>query len=90
MTFINRTAGEVELFWLDTEGKRQSYGRLRPGQEHEQHTYAGHVWLVVDDKGNPLGLKVAEDKDLTVEIRTPEKKADKPGPMTLKIRRRRS
>ena len=83
VTFINRTEGQVELFWLDTEGKRQSYGRLRPGQEHEQHTYAGHVWLVVDDKGRPLGLKVAENKDLTVEICTPEKKADKPGPRTL-------
>ena len=62
MTFINRTAGDVELFWLDPEGKRQSYGRLRPGQEHEQHTYAGHVWLVVDDQGRPLGVKVAEER----------------------------
>ena len=73
VTFINRMAGEVELFWLDTEGKRQSYGRLRPGQVYEQHTYAGHVWLVVDDKGHPLGLKVAEDKDARVEIRTVSK-----------------
>ena len=71
VTFINRTASEVELFWLDPEGKRRSYGRLRPGQEYEQHTYAGHVWLVVDDQGRPLGLKVAEEKDVTVEIRAP-------------------
>ena len=78
VTFINRTAGEVELFWLDPDGKRQSYGRLRPGQEYEQHTYAGHVWLVVDDQGRPLGLKVAEEKDLTVESGRPEKNRDKP------------
>jgi dipeptidyl aminopeptidase/acylaminoacyl peptidase len=83
VTFINRTAGEVQLFWLDTEGQRQSYGRIRPGQEHQQHTCSGHVWLVVDDKGTPLGLKVAGDNDSTVEIRTPEKKADKPEPSTL-------
>ena len=38
---------------------------------------------MVDDQGHPLGLKVAEDKDLTVEIRAPEKKADKPEPTTL-------
>jgi dipeptidyl-peptidase 4 len=74
LTFINHTAGDVQLFWLDMEGKRQGYGRLRPGQMHEQHTYAGHVWLVVDAKGNPLGLKIAEDKDVTVEIGEPEKK----------------
>ncbi len=83
VTFINRTAGTVELFWLDPDGKRQSYGRLRPGQEHEQHTFAGHVWLVVDDKGRPLGLKVAEEKELTVEIRAPEKQpAQKPSAAT--------
>jgi len=82
LTFVNHTDGDVELFWLDTEGKRNSYGRLRQGQQHEQHTYEGHVWLVVDAKGTPLGLKVAEDTDVTVEIRPPERKADKPGPET--------
>jgi dipeptidyl aminopeptidase/acylaminoacyl peptidase len=82
LTFVNRTDGEVQLFWLDLEGNRKSYGRLRPGQEHEQHTYAGHVWLVVDDKGSPLGLKVAEDKDVTIEIRPPAKKNDKLEPRT--------
>ena len=71
VTFINRTGGEVELFWLDPDGKRRSYGRLRPGQEFEEQTFAGHVWLVVDDKGHPLGLKVAETRDLSVAIRTP-------------------
>jgi dipeptidyl aminopeptidase/acylaminoacyl peptidase len=71
LTFINRTSAAVELFWLDTDGKRQSYGRLRPDEEREQHTYAGHVWLVVDAKQRPLGLKVAADKALTVEIRDP-------------------
>jgi len=85
VTFINHTAGDVEFFWLDTEGTRQSYGRLSQGQERAQHTYAGHVWLVVDDKGSPLGLTVAEDKDATVEIRTQENRTDKPGPETLDV-----
>jgi dipeptidyl aminopeptidase/acylaminoacyl peptidase len=83
VTFINRTAGTVELFWLDPEGKRRSYGRIRPSGEHQQHTYAGHVWLAVDEKGHPLGLKVAEDQDSTVEIRAPEKKADHPEPRIM-------
>ena len=51
MTFINRTAGEVKLFWLDPEGRRQSYGALGPGETRDQHTFAGHVWLVTDAEG---------------------------------------
>jgi dipeptidyl aminopeptidase/acylaminoacyl peptidase len=72
VTFVNRTSGAVELFWLDTDGKRQSYGRLRPGDERSQHTFAGHVWLVSDAQGRPLGVTVAEDSDATVEIRDKE------------------
>jgi dipeptidyl-peptidase 4 len=71
LTFINRTAGEIELFWLDTEGKRQSYGRLRAGRERQLETYAGHVWLVVDAKQQSLGLKVAGETTESVEIRGP-------------------
>ena len=69
VTFVNRTSAAVELFWLDTDGKRQSYGRLRPGEERSQHTFAGHVWLVTGAQGRPLGVKVAEDSDATVDIR---------------------
>ena len=69
VTFLNRTSGAVELFWLDTEGKRQSYGRLRPGDERQQHTFAGHVWLVTGANGRPVGIKVADSTDATVEIR---------------------
>jgi len=47
LTFINRTGGEVELFWLSTEGERISYGKLAPSAQRDQHTFAGHVWLAV-------------------------------------------
>ena len=68
ITFINRTAGEVELFWLTTEGERRSYGRIAPGKEHERHTFAGHVWLVVDAGGKALGTFEATEKHSTAEI----------------------
>ena len=32
LTFINRTKAEVEIFWLDEEGKRQSYGKIKAGR----------------------------------------------------------
>jgi dipeptidyl aminopeptidase/acylaminoacyl peptidase len=62
----------VEVFWLDSQGERQSYGKLRPGEERSQHTYAGHVWLFVDDRNRPLGVYQAGEKALTVEIRSPQ------------------
>lgn len=50
--FDNQTSNEVELFWVDTTGRRQSYGKLRPGKERDQHTFAGHIWEAFDNKGN--------------------------------------
>ncbi|HKX60867.1 MAG TPA: DPP IV N-terminal domain-containing protein, partial [Verrucomicrobiae bacterium] len=46
LIFENRTMAAVELSWLDTEGKKQSYGRVGAGERKPQHTFAGHVWLV--------------------------------------------
>jgi dipeptidyl-peptidase-4 len=54
LTFINRTQGEVEIFWLN-DGQRQSYGKISPGAQREQHTFAGHAWVVVDAAGKTLG-----------------------------------
>ena len=61
ITFVNRTSGEVELFWLDTGGRRRSYGKLQAGQERQQHTYAGHVWQVTDGKGGLLAAFQAQE-----------------------------
>lgn len=68
ITFVNRTSGEVELFWLDTGGQRRSYGKLQAGQEREQHTYAGHVWRAYDDKGNLLTAFEAQESPILAEI----------------------
>jgi dipeptidyl aminopeptidase/acylaminoacyl peptidase len=50
--FDNQTSNEVELFWIDTSGRRQSYGKLPPGKERNQHTFTGHIWEALDSKGN--------------------------------------
>lgn len=68
VTFVNRTEGEVELFWLDADGERKSYGKLAVGAERDQHTFAGHIWLVVNGSGRPLGAFQAEDKPARVDI----------------------
>ncbi len=54
LVFENQTNGPVELFWIDGDGDRKSYGKINPGETQRQHTFAGHVWLVVDAAGTPL------------------------------------
>ena len=66
--FHNATDAPVELFWVDEGGERKPYGRVRPGQTFEQHTYAGHVWLVTDALGTPLGFFEAMPDALEVTI----------------------
>jgi len=56
LVFVNKTQGSVELFWLDRSGRRRSYGKLTAGAEHRQHTYAGHVWHVVNDMGRVVAV----------------------------------
>ena len=68
VTFVNRTGGPVELFWLDADGKRRSYGRLQVDEERAQHTFAGHVWLLVDGGGEPLGVCVARERPMSVDV----------------------
>jgi dipeptidyl aminopeptidase/acylaminoacyl peptidase len=48
LTIVNRTRGEVAVYWMDFEGHRKLYGKLPPGGQLPQSTYAGHVWVVTD------------------------------------------
>ena len=54
--FVNRTKGDVELMWSDTNGERKSYAHVAPGGESQQNTFAGHVWIAVDKSGGILGV----------------------------------
>jgi dipeptidyl-peptidase 4 len=68
LTFVNRTAGEVEIFWLDTSGQRRSYGKIAAGERKAQHTFAGHVWEVATNEGQSLRVVEAETAATTIEI----------------------
>jgi hypothetical protein len=56
--FENRTGAEVELFWLNFEGERQSFGTLLGHDRSGMATFATHPWLVADLDGNALGIWV--------------------------------
>jgi len=77
ITFVNRTQGEVEVFWLDSEGERRSYGKLAAGERRQQHTYTGHVWLVADAQGETLAVWEAQDEPLTASIEGKEPAREK-------------
>lgn len=83
ITFVNATRDDIELFWLDTEGERRTYGRVRAGQERQQHTFAGHVWLVTDRVGTTLGVFEAADAGsnrAVIETESPATKPETPDP----------
>ena len=86
LTFINRSGREVELFWLADDGDRRSYGKLAAGARYEQHTFSGHAWLAVDDKGNVLGRFVGADEPTEAVIEPP---ATRPTTQPARARRER-
>ena len=68
VSFANQTDGPVGLFWIDQQGERKSYGRIADGETREMNTYAGHVWLVADAKGETLAVVAARDEALELVI----------------------
>ena len=62
VTFINRTKKDVEIYWLDAQRQRKHYATVAAGDQHRQHTFAGHVWLVTDKSGKMQVVFMAEDE----------------------------
>lgn len=82
IVFTNRTNAPVELFWVNQQNQRKSYGKVEPGTSRDMSTYAGHVWLVADAKGEPLAVIEAKAEALTLTIdgkgKPPEPKKSSP------------
>ena len=60
--FMNSTKSEIAYCWVDSEGNEKSYGKIAPDSFVNQHTYAGHVWLIKDMNGQNLAVFRAEEK----------------------------
>ena len=58
ITFDNRTAGDLELYWLDFNGKRQPYGKVAAGKKESRETFQSHPWLVAKPDGTVVGIFV--------------------------------
>ncbi|MCA9081307.1 MAG: prolyl oligopeptidase family serine peptidase [Planctomycetaceae bacterium] len=60
--FVNRRNQPVKLLWVNGNGNRVAYGEIPAGQTREQHTYAGHVWLVMSEAEEPLAVFEATEQ----------------------------
>ena len=60
--FVNGTENEIAYYWVDDEGNEKSYGKIAPDTFVNQHTYAGHIWLIKDANGSNLTVFHAEKK----------------------------
>ncbi|HEV7402367.1 MAG TPA: prolyl oligopeptidase family serine peptidase [Chthoniobacteraceae bacterium] len=78
--FSNAGAEAVELFWIDPQAQRKSYGKLEPAATREVHTFAGHVWLVATAGGAALGVIEAAPEPLELTIDGPGREAKRETP----------
>jgi dipeptidyl-peptidase-4 len=70
--FQNRTAGTVELSWLDERSLAHKHRQLAAGEQVEQQTYEGQTWLARDlDSGGLLAVFQASDCPTRAEIDSP-------------------
>ena len=60
--FVNSTKAEIAYYWVDGEGEEKYYGKIAVDTFVNQHTFAGHIWLVKDVNGDNLAVFRAEEK----------------------------
>ena len=68
IAFQNNSAGMRKVYWLDTNGERQLYRELKPGESYELGTYLSHPWVVTDAEENALGVYYPDGQKRTVTL----------------------
>jgi len=48
--FVNASATPRKVYWLDAAGERKLYQTVASGATYRQDTFAGHVWVVTDER----------------------------------------
>jgi dienelactone hydrolase/uncharacterized membrane protein (UPF0127 family) len=66
LTIVNRTAGVLKVFWIDSKGVAVDYGRVEAGKELGMRTYVGHVWRVEGENGERKAYKAIEGDGVAV------------------------
>ena len=53
--FLNKKDIKVKVFWVQYGGGLRFYGELKPGEIRKQNTYSNAIWVITDEKDQPLG-----------------------------------
>jgi WD40 repeat protein len=69
--FVNSANRPVQLFWLNYQGARESYGVLPPGASREQVTATHSPWLVTREGGSAIAIFVPQTAFGVAEITQP-------------------
>lgn len=79
--FINHSARDLSLHWIDEDSSPVSYGKIEPNDSKLQSTFVGHVWRVSDAESNQvLAIYEAPSKDGTAIIDASTQTNEKPDP----------
>lgn len=62
IVFTNRSKQTVRLWWMNRAGMPKLYGEIEAGQRKSQQSRPGAVWMISDEKDQPLGHFVVGDR----------------------------
>ncbi|MBA2117467.1 prolyl oligopeptidase family serine peptidase [Bremerella alba] len=65
---VNETNDAVKLFWIDRDGQPVFYSEIAGSKQLEQGTFAGHVWLVLNNQGQALSVYEAVDRVSVLKV----------------------
>ena len=60
--FVNGGKTEIAYYWVDGNGEEKFYGKVDADTFVNQHTFAGHIWLIKDANSDNLSVFRAEEK----------------------------
>jgi len=71
MSFSNSSAEPRNLYWIDYQGQRQSYGVIAPGNARGQPSSEGNHWVVTDAADNCLAIYTASAAQPDFDVGSP-------------------
>jgi hypothetical protein len=71
ITFVNRSAESLHIYWIDFGGSRKLYQTLAAGTSYTQQTFLTHPWLVMDARGRTWNVYMPEALPRTVYLQAP-------------------
>jgi hypothetical protein len=69
VVFLNASSATIQLDWMDFEGRAKTYFTLKPGEQSESATFAGHIWRAKNERGVVLGYFIANDSPATAVVK---------------------